>query len=279
MLTDNWEIAGGTIIGKEHVRNQKNNQDAWQIVRGEKALVAVVSDGCSAGSHSEVGAKLGSRLLAESLSRCLELSAVDVFSGTVLEAVLEKVRQDVLATIRILANVLGGSFSETIENFFLFTVLGVVITEQETFLFAVGDGIFFLNGEYIELAPYADNHPSYLSYALVNTTLGGPENFRFKVVRQLPTKELENVVIGTDGVRDLILATGKKLSGQTDVVKDPTSLWLDDHFFRNPDQLRRYLTQVNRELKIFDPLTRVPKVEPGYLPDDTTIVILRRKEV
>lgn len=279
MLKDIWEFAGGTIIGKEHVRSQKNNQDAWRVIIGDKAVIAVVSDGCSAGIHSEVGANLGSRLLAESLHRHLSVSFASNLSLAALEAVLERSRQDALATIRILANTLGGSFSQTIEDFFLFTALGAVITEQETFLFAVGDGVFFLNGEYIELAPYAGNKPPYLSYALVNTTLGGPENFRFQVIRQLPTRELENLVIGTDGARDLVLATGKKLAGQADVVKDPTNLWMDNRFFSNPDQLRRYLTQVNRELKTFDSVTRAAKVEPGYLPDDTTVVVLRRKEV
>ncbi|MCX6778694.1 MAG: protein phosphatase 2C domain-containing protein [Candidatus Magasanikbacteria bacterium] len=276
MLKDKWEVASGTIIGKDHIHSQKNNQDAWRVIVGEKALVVLVSDGCSAGMHSEVGANLGAGILAESLNR--NLAKMDDFSVSALEAVLERSRQDTLAAIRILANAMGGSFSQTIEDYFLFTALGAIITNQETFLFAVGDGMFFLNGEMIELLPFAGNKPPYLAYALVNTTLGGPDLFRLRIIRSLPTEQLENLIVGTDGMKDLVQAQGLKMSGQTEVVKPVEELWQDDRFFKNPDQLRRYLTQVNRELKIFDQRTGVIKVEPGHLPDDTTLVVVRRKE-
>jgi len=278
MLTDIWETATGTIIGKDHIHGQKNNQDAGRVVVGDKALVVLVSDGCSAGKHSEVGANLGASILAESLNRNLSLAKTDTFSILALEALLERSRQDTLAAIRILANAMGGSFSQTIEDYFLFTALGVIITNQETLLFAVGDGVFFLNGEMIELLPFAGNKPPYLAYALVDTTLGGPDLFRLRTIRSLPTKQLENLVVGTDGVKDLIKAEGLKLPGQTEMVKSVENLWQDNRFFNNPDQLRRYLTQVNREMKVFDPRLGVVKVEPRHLPDDTTLVVVRRKE-
>ncbi|MDO8622315.1 MAG: protein phosphatase 2C domain-containing protein, partial [bacterium] len=50
--------------------------------------------------------------------------------------------------------------------------------------------------------------------------------------------------------------------------------WTDDRYFRNPDMVRRRLTLVNREAVRAENgmLARTP----GLLPDDTTLVVIRR---
>ena len=67
-MKDKFEIAGGTVLGREHLRLGKNNQDAFAFkVVDDYAIMAIVCDGCSAGAHTEVGAKLGASIAIESL--------------------------------------------------------------------------------------------------------------------------------------------------------------------------------------------------------------------
>jgi serine/threonine protein phosphatase PrpC len=69
------EYAIGSIIGRNHVLAGKNNQDAYRIVSNEKFIIAVVCDGCGSGKHSEVGAKLGARLVINAIADLLNQSA------------------------------------------------------------------------------------------------------------------------------------------------------------------------------------------------------------
>ena len=119
-----FEIAGGSVTGRAHVAAGRNNQDAFCWASGADGLVAVVCDGCGSGARSEVGAQVGSRLLVRAATRLLR-SSLDVAD------LLEQVRQDVLASLRLLAremSVDAASFSRTVADHFLFTIVGVLIT-------------------------------------------------------------------------------------------------------------------------------------------------------
>jgi len=56
--TNKFFVAAGTIIGREHVRLGKNNQDKVIVSVRDDSIVAVVTDGCGSGNSSEVGAAL-----------------------------------------------------------------------------------------------------------------------------------------------------------------------------------------------------------------------------
>ena len=71
---DYFEYAIGSIIGRNHVLAGKNNQDAYRIVANEKFIIAVMCDGCGSGKHSEVGAKLGARVVSNALADILNQS-------------------------------------------------------------------------------------------------------------------------------------------------------------------------------------------------------------
>src|SRR4029453_19002579 len=110
-----FEIAGGSVTGHAHVAAGRNNQDAFCWASGADGLVAVVCDGCGSGPRSEVGAQIGARLLVEAAARLLS-SSLEVAD------LLEQVRQDVLASLRVLAremSVDAASFSRTVADHFL----------------------------------------------------------------------------------------------------------------------------------------------------------------
>ena len=57
-------FAGG-VIGREHRRALRDGQDGAAVVQTEAVVAAIVTDGCSSGRESEVGARLGAAWLAD----------------------------------------------------------------------------------------------------------------------------------------------------------------------------------------------------------------------
>ena len=70
-MNGEFEIAAGTVSGRDHRQAGKNNHDAYVFSSDASGTVAVVCDGCGSGRHSEVGAKIGARLVAGALRRHL----------------------------------------------------------------------------------------------------------------------------------------------------------------------------------------------------------------
>jgi protein phosphatase 2C-like protein len=239
-----FEIAGGSVAGRAHAAAGRNNQDAFCWALDADGLVAVVCDGCSSGPHSEVGAQIGSRLLVQAAARLLraDLEPADL---------LEQVRQDVLASLRVLARgmcVDAASFSRTVTDHFLFTIVGVLITARGATTFSLGDGLVVVNGERTELGPFPNNQPPYLGYALLPNAPDRRAGLGFEIDRSMAAGEVQSLVLGTDGAVEL-----------------DSPFWSDDRFFRNPDMVRRRLTVLSRGAR------------GGLLSDDTTLVLIRRK--
>ena len=254
---DSFEYAIGSIIGRNHVLAGKNNQDAYQIIANEKFIIAVVCDGCGSGKHSEVGAKLGARLVIAEISNLLnqegnqdsEISNPEFWNLVKLN-LLQQLKDFV---------VLANGDMEFVNDYLLFTILGAVITDLETVTFSMGDGAIAINGKFTEIPPYADNAPPYLAYGLYK-----PEALNFEIRDRLPTSELESLLIATDGIDDLVK------------VEDINQFWQEDRYFKNPDAIRRKLAMLNREEAKPDWHKREMVKRSGVLSDDTSLVVIRR---
>ena len=79
-LSASFAIAGGTVLGTEHRHALRNNQDALAFRETEDALIVVVTDGCSSGHSSEVGARLGAAWLAAAVPE-LAAAGADLTTG------------------------------------------------------------------------------------------------------------------------------------------------------------------------------------------------------
>ncbi len=272
-MKDILELAGGSVTGRDHVRVGKNNQDAYSWRLDQDSAIAVVCDGCGSGTHSEVGAKLGVRIVVATLQQAVDQNGLTLDT----EEVWSNIQQDWLTRLHQWVVQLGGDRGRTIQDYLLFTIAGVVITPATTTIFALGDGVIAINGAVMRLGPFANNAPPYLAYDLLAPVATNP-SMQLRIVQRLPTDHLESLLIGSDGVGDLIQVANQSLPGRTEPVGEIGQFWQDDRYFRNPDQVRRRLALINREVTILDNSTHRYLKQPGLLPDDTTLISIRKRQ-
>lgn len=282
---DGFEFASGSVIGRDHSRLNKNCQDAFAFNRTKDFVVAFVTDGCGDtkdSPYSEVGARIGARLATHSVSQMVA-NMVQHKSTEHLgnPKAWERTREDLLAHIRVLANAMGGSFTETISNHFLFTLVGIVITPYHTAIVNIGDGVYIINGEMVQLHPMEGNAPVYISYGLIETSLKTtqPEALKFQIQKVMPTQELDSFLIGTDGAVDLANIADKKLPGQDETVGPISQFWGTDLFFNNPQAITRRLTVIAKDQRRIDWSNQHVADFPGLLRDDTTLISGRSQQI
>ncbi|MDJ0570065.1 MAG: protein phosphatase 2C domain-containing protein [Pleurocapsa sp. MO_192.B19] len=269
-----FELAVGSIQGREHLRLTKNNQDAYHTLSNEQFTIAVVCDGCSSGLHSEVGAQIGARLLVDRLAKALSSQSIQE-NQSIPRELLEQVHQDLLSEIKSSIEAMGGNWLQTLKDYFLFTIIGVVITSTDLLVFSLGDGVIVINGRELDLGCWTNNAPPYLAYGLSCEV--PRQDLLFQVHSLPPLEEVESILIGTDGVRDLIKAAQQQLPGKQELVGSIDQFWRQDRYFTNPDQVRRRLSLINREVTKFDSQKQQLDKQVGLLSDDTTLVVLRRR--
>jgi len=270
-MKNQFELAGGSVIGREHLRVGKNNQDAYCWSMAEAIAVAVVCDGCGSGVHSEVGAKLGARIIVETIHHVLSHDG-----DLETEMTWQTIQQTLLTQLQSIAALLGGDRAQTVQDYLLFTIVGAVITPNLTAVFALGDGVVVINEQVIQLGPFANNAPPYLAYGLLAE--GVAESLPLKALQILPTEALQSLCLGSDGVSDLIRVANQALPGRSEPVGDIAQFWQNDRYFQNPDQVRRRLSLINREVVSLDKQAQQCVRQSGLLPDDTTLIVIRRRE-
>ncbi|MBA3460383.1 MAG: protein phosphatase 2C domain-containing protein [Deltaproteobacteria bacterium] len=245
--------AAAAVIGSRHLKAARNGQDAAAVWIGDGAGAVVVCDGCGSSGSSEVGARIGARLVIAALSR--RLSAGGSASDAALWA---GVRDEVVFQINELVNTMLGTAvaqecfaRETVlREYFLFTIVAGAVAGNEAAVWALGDGGFAINGRARELGPFEDNQPPYLAYDL----LGMPQTAVLEVV---PAIAAGTIVVATDGIAEVGL----------DAIAVERCL-------AHPDALRRRLAVLARaEEKIEWDARRVVRA-PAALQDDGAVAIL-----
>lgn len=268
-MLDKFAVAAGSIIGRDHKRENRNNQDAFCVRRADRALVAVVCDGCGSGRHTEVGAHLTARLIANAMLK--EAASLTLESEATFWQSVQK------QTLGLLADLLrhcgGGGY--VVENYFLSTVVAAIITPDAFCAAMIGDGVLAVNGELYPERVFSGNEPPYLMYGLSGQA--DMSRWSFESLAWRRTADLESFLIGTDGASALARVAEKPLPGKTELVGPLEQFWREDKYFRNPDALRRRLTLINHDVVVPDWKDFILRHDYGHLPDDTTIVAVRRQ--
>ena len=130
-----FEVAWGSVIGCDHQRVGKNNQDAAWVSQSDRLLVAVVCDGCGSVAHSEVGASLGARWVAQAIVDRLA-QMIDPIDPADLNqpAFWSAVTASVLAALDRLVRSLGGDPVATVRDYGLFTSLAIATSAKSNSL-------------------------------------------------------------------------------------------------------------------------------------------------
>jgi hypothetical protein len=292
-MKNTFEIASGTIIGRDHRIAGKNNQDAFFSISKENCLVAVVCDGCGSSPMSEVGAKIGARIIATEIIR--SLSGLSEHCQPIrkddwefiLACVYNKPLLGQIENLALgMADCQADQESELVRvilDYFLFTAVGIVITPKSTIIFSAGDGIFGINfqtgGVLKTLGPFPGNAPPYPAYGLIESAVNiDPKILGLKLQAVDLSRDVESLIIGTDGALDLAAAAEKNIPGRDEVVGPLSQFWENDLYFKNPDALRRRLSVINSDVTKPNWEEKHIQRSNGLLRDDTTLVVIRRKK-
>ncbi len=272
-MLENICVAGGSIPGADHAMPGKpgwiNNHDAYAVRIDERTIVAVVCDGCGSGKHSEVGAKIASELFAENIStyarRLLDGNPATKFTQ---EKFWHRIEQQITSYLTVLSGAMGESVTQVVDNFFLFTLIGVLVTENEAYIFSIVDWVYAINGDVRILGPFPKNEPPYIMYALTGSSLTS-DMLKIKVNYVVPTTSLESILIGSDGVSYFLDAEEYILPGGG-VVGPLSQFWENDLYLKNPDAIRRRLAIINKEV------VDEKRIKGGPLKDDTTLIVVKK---
>lgn len=202
-----YRVRSAKHIGREHLLNFTNCQDAVAAGETNRAVWGVVCDGASLVAkdypvkpRSEYGAELGMTTLAEILDDCCAhddtngevVGLADWYLRTALEIQLD-------FACRICLNPLP-----FILEHFLFTVVGFRLIGDEAVVFWQGDGTILVNDEVIFLEGN-NNQPDYYVYQFIPDLL--PKGYQPKKLQYRVFTGVQRLMIGSDAwnrERDLL---------------------------------------------------------------------------
>jgi len=277
---DNFEVASGTIRGTGHKVLDKPNQDSFLVCKRKDHIVGVVCDGNSSCEHSEVGARIGAKLICDNISSVIDrFDANTVFSSdTALRHALNIVKTEVIASIDIMAGMMSlynDDKKSILGDYFVFTSLFFVITENNYVIAGIGDGTYIINNELKPMGDYPDNCPPGIVYMLFPHL---DENMHDIAIHEFGnTSDLKNLLIASDGIDDITEKYLQNIPGQNKHVGEIGQFLNNDKYFKNPDAVRRTLTLMNRDIQKIDWNNSTIDRSTGLLHDDTTLIAIRRK--
>jgi hypothetical protein len=242
-LSEAFVAAAGSVTGRDHRRAERDGQDGHAVVVGEDVLAVVVTDGCSSGRSSEIGARVGAAWLATLIEQRFRTRAGAPAADA--PRLAAEVVQELLGRLELLARSLdaGGEVrSSRVDEALLFGFLAIVVTPETTIVFGIGDGIVLADGKLTVLDPGPNNAPPYVAYGLLGARLEPRVHFVG------PTADLELVAVATDG----LIPIGDALA---DVAGDP-------RYAKNPSLLRKRLVVLS---------------DRGAFSDDATVAVVRRR--
>ncbi|MDB4936499.1 MAG: hypothetical protein JWP87_3471 [Labilithrix sp.] len=211
-LSRAFVVAAGSVTGREHRRAERDGQDGHAVVVTDEILAVVVTDGCSSGRKSEIGARIGAAWIATLVEQR--------FHGDDCLAAVAEVTRELLVRLEVLARSLDAAGEVTaarVDEALLFTFLAAVVTPHTTIVFGIGDGVVLVDEVVTVLDPGPDNAPPYVAYALLGARIETRVHFAAN------TSDVDLVAIATDGITDI-----------ADLAADP-------RYERNPSLLRKRL--------------------------------------
>ena len=228
-----FNLKAGSIPGKDHLFRQANCQDRYRCgvfeIEGKLYRAGIVCDGCGSADASEVGAALLAEFSMTEVARLIG-------QGVAFEDLAGELYRNSLGFLEKLTGLVAGESVSPdratgfVGRFLLATVLGFVMSEEKTLIFAAGDGFIIVNDE-IECRD-EDNRPHYLAYSLLDPSQypelpTRPKNFDFQL---LPTASVERLAVWTDGFDPALKEEIWNLAGPRGLQRK-LNVWGKRHIF------------------------------------------------
>lgn len=231
-----FSIKAGKVIGRSHFMAGKNCQDAYKsdtvTIHSKIYHIGWISDGCSAGAHSEVGSNLAVEFLfnrtVEYLTDRVPFEAISLF-----------LFEDLLSFLKI--NVESQMFKTPqqqalyINNFLLFTLVGFIIGPTQSLVMAHGDGLVIINDDVYQ-RDFDDASP-YIGYLLIDPSYLNPN-------RRTVPEEFDVFLIKTESIKKLAIGDDAWIK-EFDLIP---KLWGHKH----PNQVQRNMNIWSDEKKLVD---------------------------
>jgi hypothetical protein len=186
-------LAGaGSVPGYDHTKPGQpgwtNNHDATLALSTDEYAIGFVCDGCGSTPHPEVGAHMG---VAQAVKIASSLLAEGFpLVPVTVSAFIRFFQEQLVTSISLTARSMNAidDFDKVVEDFFLFTVLGVIMTNEYTLVIGgMADGVWAINGEAHVIPPFPGNAPAYIGNH-VRTHRGDRPRADFTQLAMLPTK-------------------------------------------------------------------------------------------
>lgn len=251
--SDPWCCVAASVMGREHLRLGRNNQDAVAVRQRDGLWVAAVADGCGSGSHCEVGARLAVDYLVGSMPAWVD-AAGGVEAG-LAERAASALVDDLLEPLVSALGGWGERRAEVVHDRFLFGFLCAVVDAERALVFGLGDGVLICDEAVQVLSPGEANAPPYLAYRLLPSgALDSTHDLDVAIhLDAHGGARPRSLVLATDGLAELLPAPGL-----------PTWPAPDDRWAANPSWLLKRLT--------------VLRERERRLADDTSLAWLRRAD-
>lgn len=305
-VLDRFHVAAGTITGRRHLGSGNllsggANQDAFSCSQVDQCILLSIHDGCGSAPFSQFGARFASLISPAAVAKAINQygfaqAAQPEFWQLVEREYIERLAllaalstqeldlgKDLLSAKSIEESCSSCDYSEFVKTHLLFTILGALITPKMLVVFGMGDGVFSINGSMQTIGPFPDNAPDYLSKALIDEDYQGT----ISVHESMSIHELDSLVLGTDGLSDLVRHSDSFIPGKSRRVGALKQIFAQPALFNSIrtfagdkyESLTGWLRLVNSEvvrLSHDDEGLASIRREEGLLPDDTTLLALRR---
>ena len=271
-LSGSFLAMSGSVTGRDHRRVERDGQDGHAVVSSDDVVAAIVTDGCSSGRASEIGARVGAAWLAA----LIEQSFRGVDGASAARAAAGFVSRTLLDRLEVLTRSFdpaGHISAARVDAALLFGFLAAVVTPATTIVFGIGDGIVIVDGTVTVIDPGPENAPPYLAYALLGDGAvrgdgdgdgdgDGAGGARVSVEPRIhfagATADVDAIGVATDGVAPLVNA----VEAVDDARASLTGIVADPRYTKNPSLLRKRLIVLS---------------DAGTFADDATIALVRRR--
>jgi serine/threonine protein phosphatase PrpC len=192
----------GQIIGRSHMTRQANCQDSLALAQPESAIVGVVCDGCGEGQHSEVGSTLAAKYIVTQALQLLD----DKCDLAEIPSILYMRILDYLEDLISLS--LPVNRLQFVQHHLLFTIVGVILTNDGGTLFSSGDGLIAVDDKVNSINQ--NNKPAYIAYHLIRENVVSTSVIQHGFTVQ-KINDWQRIVIATDGFEAALLPELKDL--------------------------------------------------------------------